>query len=184
MSLQNGKDIMCVRLSLLGELSSSSGWNPFYCQNPLRMKIILRCDKRTSELSNMVQSRACNIAYDPRNYGRVKTWIVIFLRGWMNFFFFISLVYKICCLFLSLFYLLIFASIISTFPSFSLFVFRLVFFILFLVLTAKSCNTFLLDVSPYLLSDSWYARRRIEILDRCLWTSANFSALCRSFNNQ
>ena len=120
------------------------------------MKIILRCGRRSSEPSNMVQSRACNIGYDLRNYGRVKTWIVILLRGWMTFSFFISLVYAICCLFLSLFYLFIFVSIIVTFSSFSLIIFLLLFFIPFLVLTAKPYNTFLPVVSPYILSDSCY----------------------------
>jgi hypothetical protein len=58
------------------------------------------------------------------------------------------------------------------------------FFILFLVLTEKSYRIFLLYVSPYILSDSWYAWRHIEILDGCLWTSVNFSVLLRRFNNQ
>ena len=51
---------------------------------------------------------------------------------------FISLAYLIRCLFLSLFYLFTLSSFISSFPSFSLFIFRLLFFILILKLTAKS----------------------------------------------
>ena len=101
------------------------------------MAIILPCGRRASELSNKAQSRACNIGYDPWNYSRVKTWIVIFLRVWMTFSFFISLVYLIRCFFLSLLYLFIFASFIVPPPSFSLFIFILLFFILFFVFTTS-----------------------------------------------
>lgn len=147
---------MGVCLSFLGELSSSSGRNPFCCQNPLRMTIILRYGRRVSELSNKAQSRACNIGYDPRNYSRVKTWIFIVRRVLDDFFFFfISLLCLIRCLFLPLFYLFIFASFIVPLPSFSSFVFLLLFFILLLVLTAQPYHTFLLDVSLYILSDIW-----------------------------
>jgi len=124
------------------------------------MTIIQGCIRRDSELSNKAQSRASNIGYDARNYSRVKTWIVVLLRVWMTFspfYLFIYLVYLIRCLFLSLFYLFIFASFILSFPSLSLLIFSLLFFILFLVLTEKSYRIFLLYVSPYILSDSWYA---------------------------
>jgi hypothetical protein len=89
----------------------------------LRMTIILGCGRITSEFSNKAQSRACNIGNGPRNYGRLKTWVVILLQVWITFSFFISLVYLIPCLFLSLFYLFFFASFTSSVPSFSLFIF-------------------------------------------------------------
>jgi hypothetical protein len=58
------------------------------------------------------------------------------------------------------------------------------FFILFLVFIAQPYHTFLLYISPYILSDFCCTWRRMEILDGCLWTHVKFSALFRSYNNR
>ena len=108
----------------------------------------------------------------------MKTWIVILLRVWMTSSSFIYFFVVFISLFISFPILFIYlSSFIASFPSFFLFIFLVLFFILFLLLTPKPYHTFLLDVSPHILSDSWCTWRHTEILDGCLWTPVNFSAL-------
>jgi hypothetical protein len=126
---------------VLGRIVIKFWLKSFLSPNPLRMAVFLRCDRRASELSNKAQSRACHIFYDPRNYSRVKTWIVILLRVWITFSsFFISLVSLIRCLFLSLFYLFIYLPLLPLFLL-SFYSFFFYFSLFFSLCTQRNLTT-------------------------------------------